>query len=185
MSSANEAFDIGCTNGTKSKLKEKTGKGAKFKFSSSESDSQEKTVAEIVTGKGLSVPMCEGEEVVKISKENSDESESDVEIDIEDEQERSLQIPKSKSAEKPQSNEEIVSKLETSHEPFDLPECDDRVRKELMSIERPKAEAVLDFNDISTLEKVMNNDFFEGSPAKSPMRYLKVDYISKIVVFLL
>lgn len=55
----------------KKKVKEKTGKGAKFreKFDSSSEEklesSEQKTVVELVTGKGLSVPMCDGEEVVR------------------------------------------------------------------------------------------------------------------------
>lgn len=54
----------------KRKVKEKTGRGAKFreKFDSGSEDKVEndvqKTVAEIVTGNGLSVPMCVGEEMV-------------------------------------------------------------------------------------------------------------------------
>lgn len=54
----------------KKKVKEKTGKGAKFreKFDGGNEEKSangtQKTVAEIVTGKGLSVPMCDGEEVV-------------------------------------------------------------------------------------------------------------------------
>lgn len=51
----------------KRKTKEKTSKGAKYKQKVREKDEsviQQKTVVEIVTGKGLSVPMCDGEEVV-------------------------------------------------------------------------------------------------------------------------
>lgn len=56
----------------KKKVKEKTGKGAKFreKFDDESEEKSvngvQKTVAEIVTGKGLSVPMCDGEEVVSL-----------------------------------------------------------------------------------------------------------------------
>lgn len=58
----------------KRKIKEKTQKGAKFKekfdgdvIEKSDETTTPKTIAEIVTGKGLSVPMCDGEEVVRFS----------------------------------------------------------------------------------------------------------------------
>jgi hypothetical protein len=135
---------------------------------------------EITTGKGLAVPICEGEEIVKISKDDSD---SDVEIDVEDSDELNAdkaiiedvrESPKSemKKIENENCDSAINSKQQKIY--IDLSTLDEPIAKELTSLEKPQAEVNISENYISELEKVVHSEFFEGRPTKTPLRYLKV-----------
>jgi hypothetical protein len=135
---------------------------------------------EITTGKGLAVPICEGEEIVKISKDDSD---SDVEIDVEDSDELNAdkaiiedvrESPKSemKKIENENCDSAINSKQQKIY--IDLSTLDELIAKELTSLEKPQAEVNISENYISELEKVVHSEFFEGRPTKTPLRYLKV-----------
>lgn len=48
------------------------------------------------------------------------------------------------------------------------------VTKQLESLEVPKEEFMLDKEIVTDLEKYVHSDYFEGRPAKTPERYLKV-----------
>jgi hypothetical protein len=135
---------------------------------------------EITTGKGLAVPICEGEEIVKISKDDSD---SDVEIDVEDSDELNAdkaiiedvrESPKSEM--KKIENENCDSAMNSKQQKIyiDLSTLDEPIAKELTSLEKPQAEVNISENYISELEKVVHSEFFEGRPTKTPLRYLKV-----------
>jgi protein MYSM1 len=135
---------------------------------------------EITTGKGLAVPICEGEEIVKISKDDSD---SDVEIDVEDSDELNAdkaiiedvrESPKSemKKIENENCDSAINSKQQKIY--IDLSTLDEPIAKELTSLEKPQAEVNISENYISELEKVVHSEFFEGRPTKTPLRYLKI-----------
>lgn len=121
---------------------------------------------------------------VKITKESTDgESESDVEIDIENDEEEGKSRPDfvDKIALLPLRTEtsECVSETKVPEEFFNISECDDTTISELKSLEEPNCELVMDPANISELEKVVHSDFFEGRPAKTPSRYLKVFVLVK------
>ncbi|KAI4461922.1 swi/snf complex-related [Holotrichia oblita] len=167
----------------------------------SESDSNngfKSSVVEIVTGHGLSVPVCTGEQVIKIKKEN-DVSDSDVEIDIVDSEDETAENQPTTSNNSQKSNdikeensidadtetksEEVVSSSnEDSANPncaeqkrlLDLTElCEDDVNF-LKSMQFPKCEYKMDSEKITDLEKFIHYEFFEGRPTKTPIRYLKI-----------
>lgn len=77
------------------------------------------------------------------------------------------------------SNEEQTKNCDTENTDFDtkqldLSTLDESIIKELMSLETPNSEVVVDENSITELEKVIHYEFFEGRPAKTPLRYMKV-----------
>ncbi|XP_044271707.1 deubiquitinase MYSM1-like [Tribolium madens] len=134
---------------------------------------------EITTGRGLAVPICEGEEIVKISK---DDSGSDVEIDIEDSDEVKPEIKVNNSL----RNETVLHNTEIKEndnfESFskppkitiDLSVLDESLVTELTTLETPQSEVTIKENFITELEKVIHSEFFEGRPTKTPLRYLKI-----------
>lgn len=101
-----------------------------------------------------------GEEVVTIKREEEGES-SDVSIDVEEVDD---QVKETKPVQKSVTEEVEATKVGPSEE----------IVKQLESMELPTAELVLDQNGITDLEKYVNADFFDGRPAKTPERYLKV-----------
>ncbi|XP_030761687.1 histone H2A deubiquitinase MYSM1-like [Sitophilus oryzae] len=133
---------------------------------------------EITTGKGLSVPVCDGEEIVKIEKVEDDSS--DISIDIEDTEETDNAGPNKISIIKPETNEvkeneEKISEHEKdTQNTININEMDEEIAKQLTSLEHPTSEVLLDENVPSELEKVANYEFFEGRTSKTPERYLKI-----------
>lgn len=101
-----------------------------------------------------------GEEVVTIKREEEGES-SDVSIDVEEVDDGLVNETKQNSV---TEQVEDRTKVEPSEE----------LVKQLESMELPTVELVLDQTSISDLEKYVNADFFDGRPAKTPERYLKV-----------
>ncbi|RZC42586.1 histone H2A deubiquitinase MYSM1 [Asbolus verrucosus] len=139
---------------------------------------------EITTGKGLAVPICEGEEIVKISKDDSD---SDVEIDVEDADEFKAEVNiENITEDKPKVVNNEIEKIENENGNLntvnnkqqkiyiDLSILDESIVKELTNLEQPKSEVTIDENFISELEKIVHSEFFEGRPTKTPLRYLKI-----------
>lgn len=133
---------------------------------------------EITTGKGLAVPICEGEEIVKISKDYSD---SDVEIDVEDSDDIKPEIKITNSVNK-ELNTEVRGSENIVNEPqkvaIDLSVLEEPLVKELTNLEYPDSEVIIKENFITELEKVIHSEFFEGRPTKTPLRYLKVIFLS-------
>ncbi|XP_018571801.1 histone H2A deubiquitinase MYSM1-like isoform X2 [Anoplophora glabripennis] len=137
---------------------------------------------EITTGKGLAVPICEGEEIVKIKK-IEDDSDLDIEVDIEDSDEEFKIKPDTHNTALGSENliddqGDIKNKMEKSDfvtkQYVDLCSLNESTVIELMSMETPKCEINMDENSITELEKVIHSDFFEGRPAKTPRRYKKI-----------
>ncbi|KAJ8920247.1 hypothetical protein NQ315_011908 [Exocentrus adspersus] len=139
---------------------------------------------QITTGQGLSVPISEGEEIIKIKKVD-DESDLDVDVDVEDsDDEFKLKQPDSDKSNLQNENISINSHTSTAEvykrndfgtNPLvDLSTVDELTLKELKSLETPRREIVLDKNSITELERVIHNEFFEGRPVKTPLRYLKI-----------
>lgn len=142
----------------KSKSKGKfTKKKARFKVNTLKDNKTDKTPK---SGETQPKPVISvGEEVVTIKREEEGES-SDVSIDVE-EVDDGLAVNETKPL---QNSVQEVPKTEPSEE----------IVKQLESMELPTAELVLDQNIITDLEKYVNSDFFDGRPAKTPERYLKV-----------
>uniref|UniRef100_A0AAR5PNB3 Myb-like, SWIRM and MPN domain-containing protein 1 n=1 Tax=Dendroctonus ponderosae TaxID=77166 RepID=A0AAR5PNB3_DENPD len=120
---------------------------------------------EIVTGQGRSVPSYEGEEIVNIR--NASDDSSDVSIDIED-------VESSRSSQQPDRDwtaftQSVNANLEDIKGKPSL-----EVAAQLESLEKPREEFVLDRDIVSDLEKYVHSDYFEGRPAKTPERYLKI-----------
>ncbi|EFA09787.2 Histone H2A deubiquitinase MYSM1-like Protein [Tribolium castaneum] len=131
---------------------------------------------EITTGRGLAVPICEGEEIVKISKDDSD---SDVEIDVEDSDEVKPEIKVNKCVtELPNTEIKENDICESYSKPqkitIDLSVLDESLVTELTTLETPQSEVNFKENSITELEKVVHSEFFEGRPTKTPLRYLKI-----------
>jgi len=130
-------------------------KKARFKAEKDTKMPKSESTAEIPPKPVISV----GEEVVTIKREEEGES-SDVSIDVE-EVDDGLAVKETKLV---QTKEVEATKVGPSEE----------IVKQLESMELPTAELVLDQNGITDLEKYVNADFFDGRPAKTPERYLKV-----------
>ncbi|KAJ8933985.1 hypothetical protein NQ318_016921 [Aromia moschata] len=150
---------------------------------------------EITTGRGLAVPICEGEEIVKIKKVD-DDSDLDVEIDVEDsdgeKEGMTLNIPEKSPRHvintqmdyPTESNQNIEEFNKTKNhldntnleckEAFDLSTLNESTLKKLMSLETPKSEVTLDKNAITELEEVIHHEFFQGRTTKNPQRYLMI-----------
>ncbi|KAG5888703.1 hypothetical protein JTB14_035768 [Gonioctena quinquepunctata] len=140
-----------------------------------------KTV-EITTGQGLSVPICEGEEIVKI-KSSAEDSDTDIEIDVElsdeETQASKIKVPKlendSKKSEAKDQEVLVKSECTASETPnFHPVALNEKLQKALNSLEEPVCEVELDENTVSDLEKVINHDYFGEGMAKTPERYLKI-----------
>ncbi|XP_063923826.1 histone H2A deubiquitinase MYSM1-like isoform X2 [Zophobas morio] len=185
----------------KKKIKTKLKKNVKFKIKTKlkfpMSHVKQKTVkimnqenkkteigrVEITTGKGLAVPICEGEEIVKISKDASD---SDIEVDIEDSDEDKPALKFSISVFAESKNEchnvevknveiqNCTSSNKSQKTFIDLSVLGEVMVKELTGSEVPRSEVHIDENFISELEKLVHGEFFEGRPTKTPLRYLKI-----------
>ncbi|KAF5276270.1 hypothetical protein FQA39_LY06619 [Lamprigera yunnana] len=130
-----------------------------------------------------------GEEVVKISKESSDE---DIDLDVENDdfqQENFVEAKTKKnvtslhennvSSEVTESEIQRVSvrqedKMEDSVQTFQSVDADNEVRKQLMNMDVPKGEVLLSKDIITDLERSVHTEFFEGRPTKTPSRYLKI-----------
>lgn len=109
-----------------------------------------------------------GEEVVTIKREEEGES-SDVSIDVEEVDDGLVNETKQNSV---TEQVEDRTKVEPSEE----------LVKQLESMELPTVELVLDQTIISDLEKYVNADFFDGRPAKTPERYLKVTKLKLLLL---
>lgn len=164
----------------------------------SQEDTPIKNERKIVTGKGLSVPVSEGEEVIKIKKENSVDSESDLEIDVEDiddDLKNNAEIAKDNlklsdnlctekdangvsSGLKFNNETQIIPSLSLKTSSIkklpDLSNLPENLVEELNCMEFPKFEITLPEDTITDLEKVVIFEFFEGGASKTPARYLKV-----------
>ncbi|CAG9836566.1 unnamed protein product [Diabrotica balteata] len=144
---------------------------------------------EITTGHGLAVPICEGEEIVKI-KNTSEDSDTDVDIDVEMSDEESNtnkqkppksitefqkpEVPKNNPKEKvTETFQQPVLQTESTHI-VDLSGMSVEVVNILKSMEEPKKEIFLKDNCIIELEKVFNKEYFSGGSYKTPERYLKI-----------
>ncbi|GJQ75910.1 hypothetical protein Trydic_g17970 [Trypoxylus dichotomus] len=143
---------------------------------------------------GLSVPVCNGEQVIKIKKED-DVSDSEIEIDIVDSdseivESKNVDVDKDEIIKKEEGSEvdskiKIEENIASSNEHknpnnveqkklLDLTElCDDDVNF-LKSMDFPKCEYQIDTEKITDLEKFIHYEFFEGRPTKTPLRYLKI-----------
>nr|XP_022900726.1 histone H2A deubiquitinase MYSM1-like [Onthophagus taurus] len=142
---------------------------------------------EIVTGNGLSVPVCNGEEVIKIKKEGN-ESDSDIEIDVEDseEDEKKEEIGQVKKKEKelsfpierqePKKDVEFDANKEENIKKRipDLSTLNEDDVNTLMKMEFPSSEFLIDESTITNLERFIHFEFFEGRSTKTPSRYLKI-----------
>lgn len=71
-------------------------------------------------------------------------------------------------------NEAKTPTPKSSTEIVNLSNLDESVARELKSMEEPRCEVIMDPNHITELEKVIHNEFFEGRPTKTALRYLKV-----------
>lgn len=173
---------------------------------SQESDGLEvKKDLRIVTGNGPGVPVCDGEVVVKIIKENDTESDTDVDIDVEDgddfiktkDNSTIPQIKTDKVEEKhevdhpPDTQKDLktsnVKKNNLSNLNKSLPkrgpqfeELPESVIKDLLSMEEPTAEVSISREEISDVEKYLFYEFFEGRPTKTPERYLHVSKVQLV-----
>ncbi|CAH0555880.1 unnamed protein product [Brassicogethes aeneus] len=162
------------------------------KFMNECSKKTEITKVEITTGVGLSVPICEGEEIIKLKKVEN-ESDEDVDIDIEDNDDNYELKPKlTKKVEikepmKPETTDQNIKKESIIEECdkespnslhnnqfVDLSVYNDKTVKQLMSLEEPTEEFLLNDNVIIELEKAVVSEFFEGRGSKTPERYLKI-----------
>ncbi|CAH1171169.1 unnamed protein product [Phaedon cochleariae] len=159
------------------------------KISNESSKQSEIKKAVITTGQGLSVPICEGEEIVKL-KSASEESDTDIDIDVElsDEDIKTSKINKKIQTciEKPvvteqQKTENIPVESELKNECFipsteipDLTKLSEPLQKELTSLKEPTSELELNSQCITELEKVIHSEYFDASPIKTPERYLKI-----------
>ncbi|KAF7279188.1 histone H2A deubiquitinase MYSM1-like [Rhynchophorus ferrugineus] len=133
--------------------------------------------AEITTGKGLGVPICEGEEIIKI--ENAEDDLSDISIDIENDGYNvsmlsgvpKPDVPTAKEIldvkHKEEDNTVLLDSMVVNNHPEKIPE-------ELLSLEQPTTEIILDDQIPNDLEKFVHGEFFEGRPLKTPERYLKI-----------
>lgn len=130
------------------KVNFKAGKDTKLNKSESAAEIQPKPVISV------------GEEVVTIKREEEGES-SDVSIDVEEVDDM---VKETKPVQNSVTEEVEAIKVGPSEE----------IVKQLESMELPTAELVLNQNGITDLEKYVNADFFDGRPAKTPERYLKV-----------
>ncbi|KAJ8931895.1 hypothetical protein NQ314_015164 [Rhamnusium bicolor] len=177
----------------KCQIKQKT-----IKVKNDQNKKTEFSKVEITTGKGLAVPICEGEEIVKIKNVDND-SDLDIEIDVEDTdeevEEKTLNTTKSHQQvvqtqstmdnrqedikntdmESGQDNTELDTK-----QWLDFSTLNELTVKELMSLEKPDCEIILDESNVTELEKVIHSEFFEGRPTKTPSRYLKQPYTIKV-----
>nr|CAH7745472.1 unnamed protein product [Callosobruchus chinensis] len=143
--------------------------------------------AETSKGSDLVVPLCEGEEVIKLKKR--DESESDVEVDVEISDDESPPKPTGSIDEASSNNltsDEAPDKpdlpsdntIETSDSQeqkseIDLTKLDSSTAKQLISLDEPQYELIVDEDSISQLEKVIHNDYFQGK-VKTPERYMYI-----------
>lgn len=83
------------------------------------------------------------------------------------------------SSEKLTNTQEGIKNCDTERTDYEMKQLDvstldESTIKELMSLETPKSEVDVDENSITELEKVIHYEFFEGRPAKTPLRYMKV-----------
>lgn len=72
-----------------------------------------------------------------------------------------------------------------SENDLNLLNISENTKNELTTLDVPKSELILDKNVITELEKVINNEFFEGRQTKTPIRYLKVVKIHCLRLILL
>nr|CAI5869818.1 unnamed protein product [Callosobruchus analis] len=154
----------------------------------------EKFIHNIETSKrsDLVVPLCEGEEIITLKK--ADESESDVEVDVEISDDEPVPKPTVSIDKTSSSNVTLEETPETPDLPLDdiieasdsqeqkpeidLTKLDSSTVKQLMSLDKPQNELIIDEDSISQLEKVIHNDYFQGK-AKTPARYI---YIRKSIL---
>ncbi|CAG9857500.1 unnamed protein product [Phyllotreta striolata] len=164
----------------KSKLKEpfqrRIIKQKTVKIVNTESNINEIKRVEITTGRGLAVPICEGEEIVKI-KNVTEDSDTDVDIDVEtSDNEAPIPIKTNNdtiSSIKEQKPIESCDDAPTDNL-LDLSKMDEALLKELESLEAPECELKLDICKPSELEKVLNYEYFTNACRKTPERYMKI-----------
>ncbi|KAF5305231.1 hypothetical protein FQR65_LT07770 [Abscondita terminalis] len=129
----------------------------------------------------MSITNINGEEIIKISKETSDD-ELDLDVENDDSQKENVKveikaeqdnkcIEDKETVKSENSFEEIEKVEECSKKSSDLP---GEVTKQLMSMEIPTSEVILAKDMITDLEKYIHSEFFEGRPTKTPNRYLKI-----------
>ncbi|XP_074029524.1 deubiquitinase MYSM1 [Leptinotarsa decemlineata] len=156
-----------------------------------QSNENEIKTVEITTGQGLALPIYEGEEIVKI-KRDAEECDTDTEIDVELSDDdvpcskpkivkmesgpqevvfKSFQEPKKTETNANSTKDPSLGLSQLSNTSMSLNE---ELQKELMSMEEPKSEVLLDIETVTDLEKVIHHDYFEGSITKTPERYLKI-----------
>ncbi|XP_017778225.1 PREDICTED: histone H2A deubiquitinase MYSM1-like [Nicrophorus vespilloides] len=161
--------------------------------SETESVKSESSDVQIVTGNGLAVPVCEGEEVIKIRKEHDTEnSDSDIEIDVEDSDDETSKKVVIKQEDTAVVKENIKSENkeiktctpiesksmkqvsnDTKKKIPELKDLDKNVADELLTMNEPSSEIVLN-SEISEVEKFIFAEYFEGRTVKTPARYLKI-----------
>ncbi|XP_050304868.1 histone H2A deubiquitinase MYSM1-like isoform X2 [Anthonomus grandis grandis] len=134
--------------------------------------------------KTVVLPVCEGEEIVKI--EHAEDDSTDMSIDIEDIDYTSSDEPKA-TIKKPEVSEEShevptnSSESTPEKELINRSQVSEEVAKQLDSMEVPSEEVVVNELEISDLEKYVHSEFFEGRPTKTPERYLKIrNYIIEV-----
>ncbi|CAH1976819.1 unnamed protein product [Acanthoscelides obtectus] len=131
------------------------------------------------------IPLCDGEEIVKLKK--ADDSDSDVEVDVEMSDEESSPKPTKSAAEEVASNTAIENNTPINHDSpssspgsilatstlnrIDFTQLNENTTKQLTSLDKPDMELTVDENSISHLEKVIHNDYFQGK-TKTPERYM-------------
>ncbi|XP_057658958.1 histone H2A deubiquitinase MYSM1-like [Diorhabda carinulata] len=128
---------------------------------------------EITTGQGLSVPICKGEQIIKL-KQTSEDSDTDVEVDVEVSDEET----KPETTNLPTATSNIDSNVKqlpvaVQKDPIDLSKVSESVSNELKTLEIPKNELGLG-DEITDIEKILNCDYFTGNSSKTPDRYLKI-----------
>lgn len=156
---------------------------------------------EITTGKGLAVPISDGEEIVciilmnkkqqvqhlnlqvKLVKVEDGDVDVDIDVDLSDDdsgvsnkdlknqQQELLDMYNMKSQLNCKENPENKISSKSCGNHLKL---DEETSNLIKSTEVPMCEMILEPYNISQLEKVINWDYFEGGNVKTPQRYLKV-----------
>lgn len=135
---------------------------------------------------------------VKIIKENNKDCDSEIEIDVEDTDEETSESAEIHPQNSIKSTQQVItdvhydnictdedkptlkSEREITEKPsdtVDLSIFDESVTNELLCMSEPTSEVILDPCIITDLEKAIHREFFDGRPAKTPARYLKVNYV--------
>ncbi|KAK4875298.1 hypothetical protein RN001_011720 [Aquatica leii] len=151
---------------------------------------QENTIKTNVFETRPTITNINGEEIIKISKEDTDD-ELDLDVENDDSQKENITISTETNTDANHENvtdykqqndnkieKPIVDRMEEAEKLTKstscLPIMKDEVSKQLMSMEIPTSEVILAKDVITELEKYFHSEFFEKRPTKTPNRYLKI-----------